>query len=91
VDLGNDTLLTAQELADILKIDVSKVYALPIDKIILTSRRTRWKLGDVRRFIAAATKPAPPAIHAAARIPGGHSLRALSAEQLVRHRRSREQ
>lgn len=88
---GEHTLLTAQELANMLKIDVSKVYALPIDKITLTPRRTRWKLGDVRRFIAAATKPAPKEVLMTARVPGGHALRAISAEQLERRRRSKEQ
>ncbi len=45
-------LLTAEEVARILRVPTKKVYALPIRQCRLSERRIRWDEKDVYAYIA---------------------------------------
>ncbi len=44
-------LLTAAEVAAILRIAAKKVYELPIPRVALSPKRIRWREDDVFAFI----------------------------------------
>ena len=46
-----EPLLTAKEVAEILRVPVKSVYELPINRVRLGRRRVRWRPEDVRDFI----------------------------------------
>lgn len=51
----NDTdphrLLTAIEVADLLRVGVKKVYTMPIAQVRLSDSRVRYCLSDVQAFV----------------------------------------
>jgi hypothetical protein len=44
-------LLTAIEVADLLRVGVKKVYGLPITQVRLSDSRIRYCLSDVQAFV----------------------------------------
>ncbi len=46
-----EPLLTAREVAEILRLPVKSVYELPLRRVRLGCRRIRWRPADVRDFI----------------------------------------
>ena len=46
-----EPLLTADELAGILRLPAKAVYELPLPRVRLGPRRIRWRPADVREFI----------------------------------------
>ena len=50
-DIANQ-LLTAKDLAEMLRLQQKAVYDLPIPSILITKRRRRWVKKDVLRFLS---------------------------------------
>ena len=50
-----EPLLTAEEVASVLRLPVKSVYELPIPKVKLGRRRVRWRAVDVEEFIGRRT------------------------------------
>ncbi len=46
-----EPLLTAADVAEILKVPVKSVYEMPIRRVRIGTRRIRWRPADVREFI----------------------------------------
>ena len=46
-----EPLMTAREVAEMLRLPAKAVYGLPIRRVQLGQRRTRWRPSDVREFI----------------------------------------
>ncbi len=46
-----EPLMTAREVATVLRVPEKSVYTLPIQRVILGPRRIRWRPADVRGFI----------------------------------------
>ena len=46
-----DRLLPAEKAAWFLGIHPQKLYELPIPRVKLSDRRTRWRLSDLNEFI----------------------------------------
>lgn len=46
-----EPLMTAREVAEVLRLPAKAVYDLPIRRVQLGQRRTRWRPSDVREFI----------------------------------------
>jgi predicted DNA-binding transcriptional regulator AlpA len=51
-----EPLMTATEVAKVLKLAPKAVYDLPIKRVRLGPRRLRWRPEDVRAFIAKRTE-----------------------------------
>ena len=50
-----EPLLTAKEVAKILRVGLGRVYEMPIPRLRLGPQRIRWRAADVREYIA--TRP----------------------------------
>ncbi len=46
-----EPLLTAKEVAKILRVGLGRVYELPIPRLRFGPQRIRWRLEDVRAYI----------------------------------------
>lgn len=46
-----EPLLTPDEVAEILRIPKDRVYKLPIKRVVISPRCTRFRPAEVRRFI----------------------------------------
>ncbi len=46
-----EPLMTAREVGKVLRLPAKAVYHLPIRRVQLGQRRTRWRPSDVREFI----------------------------------------
>ncbi len=46
-----EPLLTAKEVAKILRVGLGRVYELPIPRLRLGPQRIRWRLEDVKEYI----------------------------------------
>jgi hypothetical protein len=46
-----EPLLTARELAEVLKVGLGRVYSLPIPRLRISPQRYRWRPQDVRAYI----------------------------------------
>ena len=46
-----EPLLTAADVAAILRVPVKSVYELPISRVKISRRRIRWRPQDVQQFI----------------------------------------
>jgi predicted DNA-binding transcriptional regulator AlpA len=55
-DSTADQLLTAEEVASILRIGPKEVYTLPIRAVRLSARRLRWTRGTIEQFISTCTE-----------------------------------
>jgi predicted DNA-binding transcriptional regulator AlpA len=44
-------LLDARQVAAILSVPVKAVYTLPIPRVMVSTRRCRWRLSDVEAYI----------------------------------------
>ncbi|MFC1531209.1 helix-turn-helix transcriptional regulator [Gemmatimonadota bacterium] len=51
-----DLLLTADRAGRYLDIHPQKLYELPIPRVKLSDRRTRWRLSDLNEFIERRTQ-----------------------------------
>jgi predicted DNA-binding transcriptional regulator AlpA len=51
-DSKTDDLLTAEQVAQILKVRTKEVYELPLQAVRLSPRRLRWPRSIVEQFIA---------------------------------------
>lgn len=51
-DSRSDDLLTAEEVARILKVRAKEVYEVPLQAVRLSPRRLRWPRSTVEKFIA---------------------------------------
>lgn len=51
-DSRTDDLLTAEQVADLLKIRPKEVYTLPLPAVRLSARRLRWPRSTVEQFIS---------------------------------------
>lgn len=47
-----EPLLTAEEVAEIVRVPKKSVYELPIPRVRIGERRLRWRPADVREFIS---------------------------------------
>lgn len=56
-DSKTDDLLTAAQVAAILKLGQKEVYTLPLAVVRLSPRRLRWLRSVVERFIAEQGEP----------------------------------
>ena len=56
--LLDDRMLTAPEVADILKVRPKRVYELCIPAVRLSDRTLRWRLSSVRKWIEEREKAA---------------------------------
>ncbi len=52
-----EPLLTAADVAEILRVPVKSVYELPIPRVKISLRRIRWRPQDVQQFIERRTRP----------------------------------
>ena len=46
-----EPLMTAEDVADVLRVREKAVYELPIPRVRVSQRRVRWRPADVREFI----------------------------------------
>lgn len=51
-DSATDQLLTASEVATILRVRPKEVYDLPLPAVRLSARRLRWTRSTVEQFVA---------------------------------------
>ena len=51
-DSKNDDLLTAEQVATVLKIRPKEVYTLPLAAVRLSARRLRWTRSSLDQFIS---------------------------------------
>jgi hypothetical protein len=51
-DSKTDDLLTAEQVAAVLKIRPKEVYTLPLPAVRLSARRLRWSRSNLDRFIS---------------------------------------
>ena len=51
-DSRGDDLLTAEQVAAVLKIRAKEVYTLPLAAVRLSARRLRWTRSSLDQFIA---------------------------------------
>jgi predicted DNA-binding transcriptional regulator AlpA len=51
-DSKADDLLTAEQVAAVLKIRPKEVYAMPLPAVRLSARRLRWTRSSLDQFIA---------------------------------------
>lgn len=47
----DEPLMTAKDVAAVLKLPAKAVYELPLPRVVLGPRRIRWRPDDVRAFI----------------------------------------
>lgn len=69
-----------------LKIDKSKVYALSIERVQLSPRRTRWRLSDVRKFMSERTIAPAAKQEVIARVPANSAARGQSIANVLARR-----
>jgi predicted DNA-binding transcriptional regulator AlpA len=55
-DSKADDLLTAEQVAAVLKIRPKEVYTLPLPAVRLSARRLRWTRSSLDQFISAHTE-----------------------------------
>jgi predicted DNA-binding transcriptional regulator AlpA len=55
-DSRGDDLLTAEEVAAVLKIRPKEVYTLPLPAVRLSARRLRWTRSSLDQFISTHTE-----------------------------------
>jgi predicted DNA-binding transcriptional regulator AlpA len=55
-DSKTDDLLTAEQVAAVLKIRPKEVYTLPVPAVRLSARRLRWTRSSLDQFISSHTE-----------------------------------
>jgi hypothetical protein len=55
-DSKADDLLTAEQVAAVLKIRPKEVYTLPLSAVRLSARRLRWTRSSLEQFISSHTE-----------------------------------